>query len=289
MGFKDTFFSKNLSINCRGYLLELTHPKIMGILNVTPDSFHDGGKYLDVKSMKKKVDLLMSEGSDLLDIGGVSSRPGSKPVDEEEEIRRIEPALDYVRTNYPDVPVSIDTFRTRVAASLAEKYGIEIVNDITGGKGDPEMFDFIASSGLAYILMHMQGIPETMQNKPEYNDVIDDLLHFFSSKIEILNRKGVKDIIIDPGFGFGKTVDHNYEILSAFDVFRIFGLPLLAGISRKSMITRFLNIKTEEALNASTALHMVSLLKGANILRVHDPREAREVISLFNKLEEFQK
>lgn len=289
MGFKDTFFSKNLGINCRGYLLELSRPKVMGILNMTPDSFHDGGKYLDIESMKKKADRLIKEGSDIIDIGGVSSRPGSRPVEEKKELRRVEPAVEYLRTRYPGIPISLDTFRTGVAARMAEKYEIEIVNDITGGEGDPEMFSFIASSGLVYVLMHMQGIPENMQNNPEYKDIIDDLLEFFSHKIEILNSMGVKDIIIDPGFGFGKTIDHNYEVLSAFDVFRIFGLPLLAGISRKSMITRYLNLPPEKALNGSTALHMVALLKGANILRVHDVAEARQVISLYNKLEEFQK
>ncbi|MBE0654060.1 MAG: dihydropteroate synthase [Bacteroidales bacterium] len=284
MGFKDTFFSENLSINCRGRLLDLSRPAVMGILNVTPDSFFDGGKYTDSIAIKKRVRQIMDEGADIIDIGGYSSRPGSVAVSEGEEWNRIRPALEIIRTMDMDIPISVDTFRSVIASRAVSEFQADIINDITGGSGDPEMFDFIAGSGTPYILMHMQGTPETMQKEPSYDDVVDEVLDFLQERSSELRKRGALDIIIDPGFGFGKTVTHNYQLLSALEVFTALEMPVLAGISRKSMVYHFLEVRPEDSLNGTAALHMYALVKGARILRVHDVKEAVEVKKLFEKL-----
>ncbi len=288
MVFKDTFFSRNRSINCRGKLLDLTEPKVMGILNVTPDSFYDGGKYTGKENIADRIRQIIEEGADILDIGGFSSRPGAGDISTETELSRLLPALETARELYPDFPVSVDTYRAEVANRVIRDFDIDMVNDITAGNGDPEMFDLIAEKNIPYIMMHMQGTPRTMQKNPHYDDVVNDILKFFAPKVEKLINKGVNDIIVDPGFGFGKTLEHNYTLMASLEVFQSFELPLLIGISRKSMTYKLLGIDKSEALNGTTALHMYSLVKGANILRVHDVKEAVETTGLYKFLRKME-
>ena len=289
MDFKDTFFSRNLSINCKGSLVDFSTPKVMAIVNLTPDSFYDGGRYSKLDKLAERIDTVIKEGADIIDIGGFSSRPGAKYIDAKEEIKRLRPALELIRGKDSGISVSVDTFRREVAELLNTEFGIEVINDITAGDGDPELVEFAVEQSIPYIIMHMQGTPETMQENPEYEDVVNDLLSFFDKKIVELQSKGLKDIIIDPGFGFGKSMDNNYEILSSLEVFRAFEVPIMIGLSRKSMIYNFLETKVNEALNGTTALHMYALNKGVNILRVHDVKEARQTISLNIKLNEIEK
>ncbi len=289
MGFKDTFFSRNLSINCRGNLLDLSSPKIMGILNVTPDSFYDGGKYTAKNAIRERVKEIVKEGADIIDVGAFSSRPGASFIHMEAELERLIPALEIIRELYPEIPVSVDTFRAEIARKITESYEVDIINDITAGEEDPEMFNFIAESNTPYILMHMKGRPETMQKDPKYKDVVNEVLIFLEKKVYDLIGRGVNDIIVDPGFGFGKTIHHNYTLLSGLEVFRTLEVPLLIGLSRKSMTYKFLGTGPESSLNGTTALHMYALVKGANILRAHDVREAVEVKKLFKKLTEEEK
>jgi len=284
MEFKDTFFSRNPAINCHGNLVGLESPKIMGILNVTPDSFFDGGKYCTQESLSSRVDDIIKKGADIIDVGAFSSRPGSEYISHKEEISRLAPALDYIRNNYPGSIISVDTFSSKTAEKVVREYKVDIINDITGGKGDPAIIDFIAESSTPYVLMHMQGTPKTMQKNPSYKDVVDEVLVFLGERVHFLQSKGVKDIIVDPGFGFGKNLDHNYSLMASLDVFKALERPILVGISRKSMISKLMNIKTEDTLNGTTALNMFALSKGVNILRVHDVQEANEVRSIFNRL-----
>ncbi|HYW95840.1 MAG TPA: dihydropteroate synthase [Bacteroidales bacterium] len=289
MVFKDTFFSRNLSINCRGKLMDLSRPRIMGILNVTPDSFFDGGRYTNAESMAVRIRQIVEEGADIIDIGAYSSRPGAEDISAGEETERLLPALEAVKKMYPDMPVSIDTFRTEVIMRATQAFPIDIINDITGGNGDPDMFDLVAESHLPYILMHIQGTPRTMQKDPVYEDVVNDIMMFFAHRVEQLTNKGVNDIILDPGFGFGKTLDHNYTLMASLEVFNSFELPFLVGISRKSMTYSLLNIDKSHALNGTTALNMYALTKGASLLRVHDVKEAVETVKLFNFLHKMEK
>ncbi len=272
---------KSNILNCKGQLLDLSRPVVMGILNVTPDSFFDGGKYTEASTVLAQAEKMLREGAAILDIGGASSRPGAAEVSEAEEIRRVVPIIELLQKNFPDSILSVDTWRASVArASISA--GASIINDISAGNLDPEMFQTVGQLGAPYVLMHMQGIPDTMQQNPHYEDVVTEVLDFFIHKIAALRASGVKDIVLDPGFGFGKTVEHNYALLRNLSVFQnVLGLPVLAGISRKSMICKPLGIKPSEALNGTTALHMVALQQGANILRVHDVREAVEVIRLW--------
>ncbi len=286
MEFKDTFFSNNLSINCRGSLLDLSSPALMAILNVTPDSFFDGGRYSRKSELEERIDVIISQGADIIDVGGFSSRPGAEIIDADEELKRLRPALEIIRKKSLDIPVSIDSFRRNVVESLFSEFGIDMINDITAADGDPELLDFAAENHIPYIIMHMKGKPQNMQKNPDYEDVVNELLSFFDKKIVKLLEKGLNDIIIDPGFGFGKSLEHNYQILAALEVFKSFEVPVLAGLSRKSMIYKFLESDPEGALNGTTALNMFALNKGANILRVHDVKEARQTISLFRKLNE---
>ncbi|MCF8381932.1 MAG: dihydropteroate synthase [Bacteroidales bacterium] len=288
MGFKDTFFSRNLSINCKGSLLDLSRPKLMAILNITPNSFFDGGRYTKPDLMSARIDTIINEGADIIDIGGFSSRPGASYIDANEELKRLRPALELIRRKKADAIVSVDSFRKEVVETLNSEFGIDIINDITAGEGEPELVDYAIDHNIPYIIMHMQGNPENMQNNPVYDNVVNDIMTFFDKKIVELKLKGLKDIIIDPGFGFGKSLDHNFELLASLEAFRAFELPLLAGLSRKSMISKFLNINSDLALNATTALNMYALTKGANILRVHDVKEGMECIALFIKLNEME-
>ncbi|MDA3780100.1 MAG: dihydropteroate synthase [Bacteroidales bacterium] len=280
MKVKDTFFFKKTTINCNGQLLDLSKPKIMGILNITPDSFYDGGKHNNEDKILQSIDKHLDDGADIIDIGAYSSRPGANDVSEETELERLFYALDIVRKKYPNIIISVDTYRSRIAEILVNDYKINIINDISAGEMDNNMFDVIAKLNIPYIMMHMKGQPQYMQKNPKYDNLIQDIIIYFAEKVEKLKLLGINDIILDPGFGFGKTLNHNYEILQHLSDFNIFDLPLLIGVSRKSMIYRLLNITPEAALNGTTVLHTLSLLNGANILRVHDVKEAMEAIKL---------
>jgi dihydropteroate synthase len=278
---------KKLTLNCHGRLLSLDRPAVMGILNLTPDSFYDGGRHASLDDALRQVEKMLSEGAVIIDIGGMSSRPGAAIIDTGEELRRVLPPLQLLTRSFPEAIFSIDTVRAEVARQ-AVAAGAAIVNDISAGRLDDEMYPAIAALGCPYVLMHMKGTPANMQASPEYEDVVLEVLDYFIAEIGKLRQLGVKDIVADPGFGFGKTVEHNYELLKKMHVFKILEVPLLAGISRKSMICRVLGVPPAAALNGTTALHMVALQQGARILRVHDVREAVETVKLWEQLEQTQ-
>lgn len=269
-----------MTLNLRGQLVSYTQPIVMGILNVTPDSFYDGGRYSKADEISWRVDQIISEGAEIIDIGAYSSRPGAQDVTAEEEWSRLSQGLEIIRKRCPKAIISVDTFRADVAEKSIVDGGAAIINDISAGMIDAQMFPTVAKLGVPYILMHMQGTPQDMQNQPQYNDVTNEVILFLSEKVLKLRQLGVKDIIIDPGFGFGKTIEHNYTLLRNLDKFKIFGMPLLVGISRKSMIYKPLNITPQEALNSTTVLNTLALADGASILRVHDVKAAVESIKL---------
>ncbi|MEK7257217.1 MAG: dihydropteroate synthase [Bacteroidota bacterium] len=275
------------TINCRGRLLDLTKPVVMGILNVTPDSFFAGSRLESPGDVLRQAEKMLSEGAAILDVGGMSSRPGAAILSEDEELARALPAVEAIVKNFPEALISIDTIRSQVAKTCVEG-GAGIVNDISAGRFDDKMYETVAALGTPYILMHMQGKPETMQVEPEYAEVVRDVLDFFIRELGKLRSLGVKDVIIDPGFGFGKTVEHNYRLLTHLHVFQMLEAPVLAGISRKSMICKVLKVNPERALNGTTALHVIALQQGSKILRAHDVREAVEVIQLFQAVENSQ-
>jgi len=264
--------------------MDLSLPKVMGIINATDDSFYEKSRYEGESVIIEAARLMLEQGADIIDIGGCSTRPGAKPVEPGVEMKRVKMAVNAIRRHFPDAVISVDTFRAQVAEEAIRTFGADIINDISGGEMDPEMFPLVSKLNVPYILMHMLGTPEVMQKNPVYNDVVADVLMWFGKKTAILRQRGVKDIILDPGFGFGKSIDHNFEMLKRFEEFHIAGLPLLAGLSRKSMIWRSLDVSPAEALNGTSALNMLALLKGAAILRVHDVKEAREVVNLFEKM-----
>ena len=280
---KDTFFSKNRSLNCRGRLLNLETPKIMGVLNVTPDSFFDGGAYNDPTAALQRVREMVNEGADIIDIGAASSRPGAGLMESGEEIARLEPVLQLVRDEFPDLILSVDTYSADVAKMVVTHFEADIINDISAGALDPEMIPMVSKLNVPYIVMHMKGVPGDMQDNPVYHNVTDEIIQYFSRKVHLLHNKGISDVLLDPGFGFGKTMDHNYELLGQISAFQMFGLPVVAGVSRKSMIYKLLESSSEEALNGTTAVHMLLLQGGVNILRVHDVREAKEAVTIFNQ------
>ncbi|PCI93296.1 MAG: dihydropteroate synthase [Flavobacteriales bacterium] len=255
----------------------------MGILNLTPDSFFDGGTNCNKEDIILKVNNMEYDGAQIIDIGGYSTRPGATQVTEEEELNRVLPIVKLIANNFKDLTISVDTFRSNVAKKCIE-VGATMINDISGGSLDTNMFNCVANLNVPYVLMHIQGNPENMQENPTYNNVVEDVKNYFEEKIIQLNQLGVKDIILDPGFGFGKTVEHNYELLNNLDAFNCFNLPILAGLSRKSMITKVIDTSPDEALNGTTVLNTIALTKGANILRVHDVKEANECIKLVNKI-----
>lgn len=271
------------SINVQGTLLTFDEPKIMGILNITEDSFYDGSKYNMMELALAQTEKMIEEGAHIIDIGAASSRPGAIEKSPEEELKVLEPFLSEIRKVYPDIFISIDTYHSKVAAKMINM-GANMINDISAGKLDPEMEAVIIDSGVPYIIMHMLGKPRTMQNKPEYDDVVMEVLQFFTRKVFDLRAKGVKDIIVDPGFGFGKTLDHNYHLLNKLHIFKLLDCPILVGLSRKSMIYKLLGITAGESLSATSALHLQTLLNGANLLRVHDVKEAQQVITLYKKI-----
>lgn len=271
------------TINCQGKLIDLARPCVMGILNVTPDSFYDGGRLENEKAVLLQAEKMLTEGATFLDIGGMSSRPGAEVIHPEEELKRVIPAVKAVHKEFPEAVISVDTVRSVVARQAVEN-GAHLINDISAGQFDDDLYATVADLGVPYILMHMQGQPKTMQVNPDYDDIVHDVLDFFVGEIEDLRDLGVKDIIIDPGFGFGKTVAHNYEMLNKMHVFKTLDVPILAGISRKSMICKVLKVNPKDALNGTTALHIVALQQGAKILRAHDVKEATECIAIFEKL-----
>jgi dihydropteroate synthase len=274
-----------MNINCKGTLVNLKEPKVMGILNVTPDSFFDGGFYQNEKAILEQAKRMIDEGADFIDIGGYSSRPGAADVSEKEELNRVLPVCEMLTREFPMVPLSIDTFRSHVAGACIEA-GAAIVNDIYAGQKDTNMLSVVAEAQTPYVMMHMQGTPRTMQIKPDYKNIMNEILFFFSERIARAKSFGINDIILDPGFGFGKTKYHNYELLSKLDAFHINELPVLIGVSRKSMIYKTLDITPEESLNGTSVLHAFALQKGIHILRVHDVKEAKECITLYNCLNE---
>ena len=272
-----------MEINIKGNLLDLNKPKIMGILNVTPDSFFDGGLYNTEKKVDIQVMKMIEEGMDILDVGGYSSRPGAKEISINEEIDRVIPVVKFIRKTYPELILSVDTFRSEVARNCLD-LGIDIINDISAGCIDKNILDVVAEYNCPYIMMHMKGTPQTMQINPEYENLIKELLIYFAKRIYLAREKGIIDIIVDPGFGFGKTLDHNYTIMKKIENFKLLDLPILVGISRKSFITKQLDIDKKDSLNGTTALNMYFLEKNVNILRVHDVKEAKECIMLHEKI-----
>lgn len=280
---KDTFFSRKQTINCRGKVVKLDSPIIMGIVNITPDSFYGGSRAMSHNAVVEQVSKKIREGADIIDFGAYSSRPGAEHISEKEELERLISVLGPVRKKFPEIFISVDTFRARVAKKMVEDYQVDIINDISAGNMDPEMFETIAKLQVPYILMHMKGTPQNMQKNASYKNLLKEVFLFLSEKIKELSRLGVNDVIIDPGFGFGKTIEHNFQILRALNDFRIFELPILAGLSRKSMIYKTLGYDPEHALTGTIALNTLALENGANILRVHDVKEAKETIQLFLK------
>jgi len=274
----------NKTLNIRGKLISLETPLVMGILNVTPDSFYAESRKQSEKAIEERIQVILAEGGDMIDLGGYSSRPDAEEVSPKEEMRRLAFALDIIRKHYPDVIVSVDTFRSDVARSCVEEYGVDIINDISGGGLDPMMFRTVASLQVPYILMHMRGTPQTMQQYTGYTDMMDEIMRYFADKVNHLRLLGVNDIILDPGFGFSKTTDQNYELMNHLQEFQLFDLPLLVGISRKSMIYRFLGGTPADSLNGTTVLNTYALLNGAHILRVHDVKEAKEAVSIVQKI-----
>jgi dihydropteroate synthase len=280
MGFKDTFFSGKTSFNCHGRLVEVRMPLIMGIINLTPDSFYPGSRIDTVPQALDRISEMVNEGADIIDLGACSTRPGSVSPDEEEEKRRLFPVLEGLRKKFPDLLVSIDTWRSGIAKQAVHQFGADIINDISAGNMDAEMIFTVAECRVPYILMHMQGTPATMQQKPEYQDLMEEVLGFFYERTAACLKAGITDLILDPGFGFGKTLEQNYVLLNRLSEFSFFGFPLMIGLSRKSMIYKVLESDADHSLNGSTVLHTIALLQGAEILRVHDVREARELIRL---------
>jgi len=278
-----------MQLRFKNKTLDLTSPAVMGILNVTPDSFFDGGKFTEEHSLLLHAEKMISEGADIIDIGACSTRPNAKEVSEEEELKRLIPAIQLVRKKFSDVIISADTFRSKVAEE-AVNAGADMINDISGGgfviasgaKQSHSMFEVISKLKVPYILMHIQGTPQTMQTNPQYKDVVKEVKEYFAERVGKLESLKVGQIIIDVGFGFGKTIEHNYSLLKHLAEFKEFGLPILAGVSRKSMINKALGTKPEEALNGTTATNTIALMNGANILRVHDVKEAKEAVKIFN-------
>jgi dihydropteroate synthase len=279
--------SKSFNINIKGNLFDLGVPRVMGILNVTPDSFFSSSRYMSEDGILRRVEEIIDDGADILDVGACSTRPGIELVSEEEELLRLRMALHLIRKRWPGIIISVDTFRSNVARIVVREFGADMINDISGGDMDEGMFKAISDLKVPYILMHMKGTPVTMQINPEYDDLLRDICMYFSERVHKLRSLGVNDIILDPGYGFGKTIEHNFELLRRLSEFDIFELPVLVGISRKSMIYKLLNITPEQSLNGTTVLNTLALQNGANILRVHDVKEARECVQLVQTYKTF--
>lgn len=275
---------KEKTLNMRGSLASLSTPWVMGILNVTPDSFYAGSRKQTEASIEERIQTILAEGGKMIDIGGYSSRPDAAEVTPEEEMERLAFALNILKAHYPDVWVSVDTFRSGIARQCVEEYGVAMINDISGGELDKDMFQTVADLQVPYIMMHMRGTPQTMQQHTDYADLTGDIMRYFAEKVRQLNLMGVNDIILDPGFGFSKTLEQNYELMQHLSEFHLFDLPLLVGISRKSMIYRLLGGTPNDSLNGTSVLHTYALMQGAHILRVHDVREAVEAVRIVQML-----
>lgn len=274
---------RQMTLNCRGILLDLSRPLVMGILNLTPDSFSDGGKYNELDAALIHTEAMLEDGADVIDIGGYSSRPGAEDISPERELERISGIVEEIRERFPDAILSIDTFRSSVARAMLER-GAHIINDISGGLFDADMLATVAEFNAPYILMHIQGTPQTMQEKPTYGNVVEEVWDHLKDRVKEVRRVGITDIVVDPGFGFGKRLDHNYDLFRNLDKFTLFGLPLLVGISRKSMVYKLFNTTPDDIADLTTALHLKALEAGANILRVHDVKPAKRALSLYHYL-----
>lgn len=271
-------------INCKGTLTDLSQPRVMGILNCTPDSFFDGGKYGDEAGLLKQTEKMLADGADFIDIGAYSSKPNADFVSEQEELLRIVPVVELVLKHFPETIISVDTFRAAIAKASVES-GAAIVNDISAGMLDNKMLETVGQLKVPYIMMHMRGTPQTMVKLTQYDDIMKEMLSYFAERVNAARGFGINDIVIDPGFGFAKTLEQNYEVLGKMELFQMTGLPILAGMSRKSMIYKLLGTTPHEALNGTTALNTIALMKGANILRVHDVKEAVECVKIFQNLD----
>ena len=272
-----------MTINCNGKLIDLSSPKVMGILNVTPNSFFDGGKHSDEKAILIQVEKMLSEGATFIDIGGYSSKPSAEFVSEEEELQRLLPVVQKVVKEFPEAIISIDTFRSNVAKVTIEN-GAAIINDISAGNLDDKMLETVAKIQVPYIMIHMKGTPQSMQSMTQYENIVKEMVFYFSERVAKARSLGINDLIIDPGFGFAKTLEQNFEVLSKLELFQMLEFPILAGVSRKSMVYKTLETSAEFALNGTTSLNTIALLKGAKILRVHDVKEAVECVKLYNQL-----
>jgi dihydropteroate synthase len=280
---QNTAFSTNKTLNIGGKLIDLSRPKVMGILNVTPDSFYDGGRFMGERDIILQAEKMLLHGATFIDVGGYSSRPGASEISVEDELGRSVSAIKILRRNFSEAIITIDTFRSEVAQAAVEA-GAAMVNDISGGELDPKMFDVIAQLKVPYVVMHMRGTPKTMTQQTDYENLLKDIIDYFHSKLHTLNTRDVHDVIIDPGFGFAKTREQNFELLNHLNYLNVLGRPMLVGLSRKSMVWKTLNITPDEALNGTTSLNTIALLKGVSILRVHDVKEAIEVIELNTQL-----
>lgn len=272
-----------MMISCKRKLIDLSTPRVMGILNITPDSFYEGSRLKNADEALKKTEQMLNEGADFLDVGGMSTRSGSEILSETDELNRVIPIIEIILKNFPETLISVDTWRSKVALE-AVGAGAAIVNDISAGSLDSELFQTVAKLDVPYILMHMQGTPQTMQQNPVYKDVVLEVNQFLSEKIFELRKLGVSDIILDPGFGFGKTIDHNYRLLKNLNLIGFGEFPILAGLSRKSMIKKLLDVDEKNALNGTTAVNMIALQNGANILRMHDVKEAKQCVQIWQEL-----
>lgn len=278
------FLKRKNSINLGGELIDFSIPIVMGVINVTPDSFFNGGKLKNKKALLTAVEQMIEDGASFIDVGAVSTRPGASPVSTKMELSRLIPAVTAIRKNFPEVFISIDTFRSWVAVSVIEEVGPVLVNDISGGTLDPKMFETLGKMNVPYILTHISGTPQDMQDDPHYEDVVKDISEWFSERIKKLSKLGVNDVIIDPGFGFGKNMFHNYDLLNRLDWFKVFQLPVMVGLSRKSMIWKLLDHTPDDSLNGTAVANTIALLGGADILRVHDVKEATEAIKIFEAM-----
>ena len=276
------------TINVNGHLMDMSIPRVMGIMNLTPDSFFEGSRTPTENEVKTRGKKLLAEGADIIDVGAYSSRPGADDVPVVEEMKRLRQGLKALREVAPDAIVSVDTFRAEVAKMCIEEYGVGMVNDISGGDADKRMVEVVSKTRVPYIIMHMQGTPQTMQQAPHYDDVLKEVMMQLLGKVRRLHEHEVCDVILDPGFGFGKTLEHNFELLAKLEAFEVFELPLLVGLSRKSMVYKTLDITPADALNGTTVLHTLALSKGANILRVHDVKEAVEAIKLWKQMKKYE-
>ena len=278
--------TKTLNLNLNNRLVDLSTPIVMGIVNVTPDSFYKGNRFVTDKSILQAVEKMNLDGAGIIDIGGYSTRPSAEIITQNEEIRRVSEALEIILKKFPDTLISVDTFRSGVVRHVVKNFGVSMINDVSGGTLDDLMFETIAGLKVSYVLMHMRGTPQTMQLNLKYEDVVSEVMHFLEKRLAQLHLLGVTDVVIDPGFGFAKTLEQNYKLLNKLNYFQQLGVPLLAGISRKSMLTKVLGIETNEALNATTAANMLALIGGASILRVHDVKEAIQAIRIYKKYKE---